>query len=143
MGRAFEAPVAGPTYRPLTRALALALVLGLLGWTGASVLRAHDALGPAHWAAGAAILGALLWPLPALLLGRTEVDARGVRQLGWQGREVLWSEVARARFLRLPGAPRLLLSTGFGRVKAFHSGSPALDEAFERAARILSDAGPR
>jgi hypothetical protein len=138
LARAFATPVTGPTYRPLTRALAVALVVGLLAWGLRLVLASPEPLDATRLAAGAAIALALLWPMPMLLFGRTVVDATGVRQLGWMGREVEWSQVQRIRFVRMPMSPRLMISLGIGRVKVFYSGSPALDEAFVRATRLLT-----
>ncbi len=138
LARAFATPVSGPTYRPLTRALALALVAGLLGWGVRALLASPEPLDATRLAAGAAVAFALLWPMPMLLFGRTVVDATGVRQLGWMGREVGWSEVQRIRFVRLPMSPRLMISLGIGRVKVFHSGSAELDRAFAEAVRLLT-----
>lgn len=138
LARAFATPVTGPTYRPLTRALAVALVVGLLAWGLRLVLASPEPLDATRLAAGAAIALALLWPMPMLLFGRTVVDATGVRQLGWMGREVEWSQVQRIRFVRMPMSPRLMISLGIGRVKVFYSGSPALDDAFVRATRLLT-----
>lgn len=139
LSRAFSEPVSGPSYRPLTRWLAACVVLALFGW-GAALLLEHGlaSLDAPRIVAGAAVAAALLWPLPALLAGRTVVDATGVRQLGWGGREAAWTDMQRVRFLRVPMAPRLLVSVGFGRVRVFHSGSAELDAAFERATRLLT-----
>ncbi len=138
LARAFATPVSGPTYRPLTRGLALVLVAGLLGWGWRVLLASPEPLDATRLAAGAAVAFALLWPMPMLLLARTVVDAAGVRQLGWMGREVAWAEVQRIRFVRMPMSPRLMISLGIGRVKVFHSGSAELDEAFARAVRLLT-----
>ncbi len=138
LARAFATPVSGPTYRPLTRGLALALVAGLLGWGARLLIASPEPLDATRLAAGAAVAFALLWPMPMLLLGRTVVDSTGVRQLGWMGREAAWSEVQRIRFVRLPMSPRLMVSLGVGRVRVFYSGSTELDEAFARAVRLLT-----
>lgn len=138
LARAFGTPVSGPSYRPFTRGLALVLVVGLLGWGTYTLLAAPEPLDATRLAAGAAIAIALLWPIPSLLLGRTVVDATGVHQLGWMGREVAWTEVQRIRFVRMPLAPRLLVSLGIGRVRVFHSGCAELDEAFAHAVRLLT-----
>ena len=138
LARAFATPVSGPTYRPATRVLAAVLVAGLLGWGLRAALVSAEPLDASRLAAGAAIAVALLWPMPALLFGRTVVDATGVRQLGCMGREVGWAQVQRIRHVRVPMSPRLMVSLGIGRMKEFYSGSPELDEAFLRAARILT-----
>lgn len=136
--RAFGTPVSGPSYRPLTRGIALVLVVGLLGWGARVLIEGPEPLDATRLGAGAAIALALLWPMPSLLFGRTVVDATGVHQLGWMGRDIAWREVQRIRFVRMPMSPRLLVSLGIGRVKVFHSGCAELDEAFEHAVRLLT-----
>lgn len=138
LAAAFAVPVEGPSYRLLTRVMAGTVALGSLAW-GVRLLLAHaDELSSKHWTAAAIVALAMLWPLP-MLFGRTVLDARGIRQTGWMGKEVTWPQAYRARFLRLPTAPRLLVSTGFGRARVFYSGSKTLDEAFERVAGLLND----
>jgi hypothetical protein len=137
--RAFDTPVEGPTYRPLTRVLAASLVAGLIGWGAQGAL--SGAWGPidaTRAALGGVLALALLWPMPSMLFGRTVVDAAGIRQVGPAGRTVRWEEVQRVRFVRVPLAPRLVVSAGIGRVRVFHSGSPALDDAYARAVRLLT-----
>jgi hypothetical protein len=73
-----------------------------------------------------------------ILFGRTVVDATGVRQLGWLGREVAWAEVVKVRFVAMPMSPRLMVSTGFGRARVFYSGDRRLDDALREAARLLT-----
>ena len=138
LANAFATPVSGPTYRPATRVLAAVLVAGLLGWGARLLATSPDPFDATRLAAAAAIAIALLWPMPMLLFGRTVVDATGVRQLGWMGREIEWTQVQRIRFVRMPMSPRLMISMGIGRVKVFYSGNPALDEAFARATRLLT-----
>jgi hypothetical protein len=138
LARAFATPVSGPTYRPVTRALAVVLVGGLLLWGARMLIASPEPLDATRLAAGAAIAIALLWPMPMLLFGRTVVDATGVRQTGWMGREVEWTQVQRVRFVRMPMSPRLMISLGIGRVKVFYSGSAALDDAFFHATRLLT-----
>jgi hypothetical protein len=86
----------------------------------------------------ATIAVALLWPLPSLLFGRTVVDAEGIRQIGWMGREATWQQVQRVRFVRLALSPRLIVSVGLGRARVFYSGSRELDLAFEQAVALLT-----
>jgi hypothetical protein len=139
VAQAFAQPVSGPSYRPLTRVLAVALVLALFVWGARTMLAVEPGtLDRTHWATAVVIALALLWPLPTLLLGRTVLDANGIRQLGWMGRDAEWAQVQRIRFVRMPMSPRLMISVGIGRIRSFHSGSPELDAAFERATRILT-----
>lgn len=137
LARAFATPVEGPSYRPFTRVGAVVIVAGLFGWGGRMVAAAGP-LDAGQWLAVAAIAAALLWPLPGLLRGRTVLDADGIRQPGWMGREARWVDVERVRFVRMPLSPRLMLSTGFGRAKVFYSGSRALDDAFEQAVGLMT-----
>jgi hypothetical protein len=142
LARAFATPVTGPTYRPFTRVVAAALVGGLLVWGARAALASPT---PFEWqqlAAGATIAVALLWPLPSLLFGRTVVDAEGIRQIGWMGREATWQQVQRVRFVRLALSPRLIVSVGLGRARVFYSGSRELDLAFEQAVALLTAPRP-
>ena len=138
LGRAFATPVSGPTYRPATRLLAAGLVVGLIVWGGRLLLGGDEPLDATRIGAAIAIVAALLWPMPSMLFGCTVIDATGVRQLGWMGRDTEWTQVQRIRFVRVPLAPRLIVSAGFGRVKVFYSGSADLDAAFAHATRLLS-----
>lgn len=140
LARTFAQPVSGPTYRPATRAVAAALVIGLLGWGVRSLVAdAGTDWDAARIGATSIVALALLWPMPMILFGRTVVDATGVRQVGWLGREVAWTEVVKVRFVAMPMSPRLMVSTGFGRARVFYSGSRQLDEALREAARLLTE----
>jgi hypothetical protein len=136
--RAFATPVSGPSYRPFTRALAVVLVVGLLAWGARALISSGETLGWQQWATTAVVVAALLWPVPALLFNRTVLDAHGIRQAGWMGREAAWTQVQRVRYIHFPMAPRLMLSLGFGRARVFYSGNAELDQAFERVTRLLT-----
>lgn len=139
LARTFRAPVSGPSYRPATRALAAILVAGLLVWGARGVIA--DLGTPINWSrigACAVVALALLWPMPSILLGRTVIDATGIRQPGWLGREAEWAQVQRIRHLRMPMSPRLIVSTGMGRARVFYSGDATLDAAFREAVRLLT-----
>lgn len=139
LAQAFSQPVSGPTYRPFTRVLAVALVLGLLGWGARAVwTEGPQTLAPTHLAAAGVMAATLLWPLPMILFGRTVVDAQGLRREGWLGREIAWKQVVRARFIALPPQPRLMTSTGLGRAQTWYSGTSELDAALREAARLLN-----
>jgi len=143
LARAFAQPVEGPSYRPLTRGLAVLVVAGLLAWAVRVVAAAPPEFTAAHWVATAAFEAVVLWPVPALLFGRTRVDADGVRQLGWLARHAGWAEVRRIRFVRVPMSPRLVVSFDSGRPRIFYSGNAALDAAFERVQSLLTEPLPR
>jgi hypothetical protein len=138
LASAFATPVVGPTYRPFTRVLTALLVTGLFAWSAQTAVASAASLTWQQVAAGAAVGLALLWPLPSLLWGRTVVDATGIRQLGWMGREAGWVQVQRVRFLAMPMSPRLIVSVGLGRSRVFYSGSAELDAAFRHAVLLLT-----
>jgi len=141
LAKAFATPVEGPAYRPFTRIVAVVVVVGLFGWGGSLVLGAGGLEG-GQWVAVGVMAAALLWPLPSLLLGRTVLDAEGIRQPGWMSREARWADVRRVRYVRMPLSPRLMISTGFGRPKVFFSGDATLDAAFEQAVYLLTEPLP-
>jgi hypothetical protein len=139
LARTFREPVSGPTYRPITRVLAATLVAGLLVWGGAGLVA--DLRMPLDWTrigASAMVAIALLWPMPSLLFGRTVIDATGIRQPGWYGREATWIQVQRIRYVPMPLSPRLIISIGLGRARVFYSGDPQLDGAFREVVRLLT-----
>jgi hypothetical protein len=138
LARAFATPVVGPTYRPFTRALAALLVAGLFAWAAQAAIASAESLSWQQVGASAVVGLALLWPLPSLLWGRTVIDADGIRQLGWMGREAGWVQVQRVRFLAMPMSPRLIVSVGLGRSRVFYSGSAELDAAFRHAVLLLT-----
>ncbi len=139
LARTFATPVSGRAYRPATRILAAVLVLGLLGWGTAGLIA--DLGTPIDWpriGASAIIAIALLWPMPSILAGRTVIDATGIRQNGWMGREATWAEVQKIRYIPIPMSPRLVVATGLGRARVFYSGDAQLDGAFREAVRLLT-----
>lgn len=138
LARRFAEPVSGPSYRPWVRVAAVAMVAVALPWGTWSLLAGEGALTSEQIVAALALAGVLLAPLPGLLFGRTVVDATGIRQLGWMGREIAWAEVRRVRMIRIPLAPRLVASAGLGRARVFHSGCAELDLAFEQAVDALT-----
>lgn len=138
LARRFAEPVVGPSYRPWVRVTATLMAAVALAWGARSLLATAGELSWDQLAAGLALGAVLLAPLPGLLFGRTVVDATGIRQLGWMGREIAWAEIRRVRMIRIPMAPRLVASAGMGRARVFHSGSAALDQAFEEAVEVLT-----
>jgi hypothetical protein len=139
LARTFSTPVSGRAYRPVTRILAAALVAGLLVWGAVGMVR--DLGTPIDWpriGASAIIAVALLWPMPSILAGRTVIDANGIRQDGWMGREATWAEVQKIRYIPMPMSPRLVVATGMGRARVFYSGDTQLDGAFREVVRLLT-----
>jgi hypothetical protein len=135
--RSFAQPVEGPSHRPVIRYLAVAIVAVIVAW-GLRQLWLHGMPSGQALGTAAVILLLLLWPLPGLFNGRTRIDATGIRQQGFVKREIEWTQVQRVRFIRLAMSPRLVVSSGYGRIKVFYSGSRDLDEAFEEVVRVLT-----
>jgi hypothetical protein len=135
--RSFAQPIEGPSHRPVIRYVAVAVVAVIVAW-GLRQLWLHGMPSGQALVTSVLILLLLLWPLPGLFNGRTTIDATGIRQHGFVKREVEWSQVQRVRFIRLAVSPRLVVSSGFGRMKVFYSGSRDLDEAFEEVVRVLT-----
>jgi hypothetical protein len=73
-----------------------------------------------------------------IVTGRTTVDHRGVRQQWMFPKDHPWTEIARARRVKLPFTVRLLVVTGRGPVRAIHAGDPALDRAFDDITRLYA-----
>lgn len=130
----FPEPVSGRAYRPMFRYFTLSTLTSLAAYGVWVLSRRSDVAPSILWllaAAGVVVL-AHGW---FILTGRTTVDAKGVRQ-DWLFRKSYgWAEIARARVVRMPGSVRLVFATGPGPLKAVHSGSRQLDEAFERIAQ--------
>ena len=139
LARTFATPVSGRAYRPATRILAAVLVAGLLAWGSIGLVKELGT--PIDWpriGASAIIAIALLWPMPSILAGRTVIDATGIRQDGWMGREATWAEVQKIRYIPMPMSPRLVIATGLGRARVFYSGDAELDSAFREVVRLLT-----
>jgi len=142
LSRRFAEPVSGPAYRRVTR-IAAAAVGVLLVLFGLRVLGSLTEM-PIETAIGLVMMaGAPLAALPGILTGKTRIDATGIRQDGLFVKEVKWSEITRVRFARLPLSPRLIVTTGFGRFRAFYSGDKALDRAFSEVELALTGRGPK
>ena len=135
----FARPVSGPSYRTSFRVVTMALLVALAAY-GAQVLRAATAwsAGLAWLAATAAlVLLASAWPV---LFGKTTVDAQGIRRTGPSRGALGWDQIGRARYLRLPLAPRLLVLPTAGPMRTFHAGNVALEQAFADIERFYRDA---
>jgi hypothetical protein len=131
----FVEPVTGPAYRPVTRVLAVLIVASLMVY-GAQVLTGREAVNSAVLMLMAAAAGVVLITAWYILTGKTTVDATGIRQDWFWERHFRWHEIMRARFVRVPLAPRLVLMTPRGPMKSVHSGNRALDAAFTEIDRF-------
>jgi hypothetical protein len=127
-------PISGPAYSRGYR-IGAAIVLLLVAAQG---LRAWDEIAPAiHTQGGWMLIGGafvLLASFVLLLTSVTTVDAAGLRQSGLIERKIGWSEIRHARVRGFGFARRLVLSTGYGKFRAFYGGTPQLLAAFEKIA---------
>lgn len=128
----FATPVAGPAYTPTFRAISTAVVLLVV----LQAARMWDVLGPVLTTRGGWILVGgffvLLGSYALLLRSRTTIDAEGVCQSGILDKKVAWSDIKVARLRGFPFARRLVVSTGYGKFRAFYAGTPELEQAFAR-----------
>lgn len=131
----FKEPVSGPAYRPIARWFTLSMVSAIL-IHGTQVLMKTPALGwPVLVLFGAGMLVMLVsaW---YMLMGKTTVDARGIRQDWFVAKDYPWSEIVRAQHVRMPFTSRLVIVTARGGpLRAIHGGCHELDVAFERISR--------
>lgn len=140
LGARFAQPVSGPAYRRSVRGFTVSAVLFLAGYALKVLSAAQPVAAPILWlmvgAAGVVLVNA--W---YIVTGRTTVDAHGVRQQWMFEKSYRWSEIMRARRVRMPFSSRLALVTGRGPVRAIHGGSSELDRAFDEVTRIFSGNG--
>lgn len=125
----FAQAISGPAYTRAARISTVSTVLGL-GVYGAQVLVRHpDVAWPVLllMACAGAVLAMSTW---YILTGKTTIDAKGIRQDWVFPKDYGWHEISRAKLVRMPLAPRLVVLTARGPFKAVHGGSPALLDAF-------------
>lgn len=125
----FAEPVSGPAYTFWARSTTASTVVGLMLYGGQVLVTRPDVAWPVLMlmAAGGAVLFSSTW---YILTGKTTIDAKGIRQDWLFPKDFSWHEIARARLVRMPLVPRLVLMTPRGPLKAVHGGSPALLAAF-------------
>jgi hypothetical protein len=85
--------------------------------------------------AGAALL--LLYTTYWFHVARISIDEQGITQTWIFKKRVLWTEVISARLMAVPKTefifpPRLIISSGFGRFRAFNGGDTAIWKEFAR-----------
>jgi len=128
----FDEPVSGPSYKQGTKFMVIGTVSSVLTYGLKVALTAPDVA----WPVAVLVLGAIVVMLSSawyMLTGRTTVDRHGVRQDWLFEKRMAWHEIAHARHVNWPRlSSRLVVSRGLGPVKAFHSGSDAVDAAFAR-----------
>lgn len=109
------ASVSGPAYSPWFKMLATLLVFGLVGYVASFLLR-YRADPVSGMLLGAAIV-LLLLSYRGFLRTTVTIDASGIRQTGWPGKQVAWDDIRSAKLIGLPNAgwlspPRLAVRTG-------------------------------
>lgn len=132
-------PLSGPAYSRGYR-IGATFVLLLIVLQGTRVFdelqRIHA--GDGGWLLWAAAI-ALVASYVLLLRSTTTVDAQGLRQSGLVEKKVAWSEIRHARLSGFGFARRLVVSTGYGKLRAFYAGTPELRAAFETIAGAYAE----
>ena len=125
----FAVPVIGPAYTLWARWTTAGTVVSLLAYGGQVMATRPDVAWPVLMlmAAAAVVLLASTW---YILTGKTTIDSRGIRQDWIFPKYYAWHEITRARLVRMPLMPRLVLMTPRGPFKAVHGGNKALLTAF-------------
>lgn len=136
---ALAAPVCGPAFPPLTKAIASVVMAAV----AAGGLRAADQNGwPGLTAPGWLFLGTVVavvvygwW---VVLTSTVCIDATSIRQTWLWTKQVRLAEMSQLKLVQVPGlswllVPRLVVRAGGG-LTTFHAGTPALVSAFRRLA---------
>jgi hypothetical protein len=128
----FATSLSGPAYTRAFKAASTAVLLLIV----VQAIRLWGVIWPALNTQGGWILiggfFVLLGSYALLLRSRTTIDAEGLRQTGIMDKTVAWSDIKVARLRGFPFARRLVVSTGYGRLRAFYAGTPELEQAFAR-----------
>lgn len=131
----FAQPVKGPSHRRSFKLSAVSVLVWLVGY-GVRVLRdAPDV--PVH-VMTVALAAAVLLAVSTyfVLFGTTTIDASGISRDGLLRRHLRWEQIGRARFVRVPLSPRLVVLPTAGPMRAFFAGNDALEQAFGEIERI-------
>lgn len=129
----FSEPVSGPAYGRTFRALATAMLVGVIAMAARATLSLPDDAQAAqgYWLLGIGML-ALIASYWVLLRSTTTIDAQGIRQTGLTDKVVTWPDVRSARVFGPRFARRLMVRSANGRFRFFFGGSPELLAAFAR-----------
>jgi len=141
MDEAPQTPVEGPSFPVFLKLVASAMVALLLV---AGVQAAREVTwAPLGWRGLLVLLIVLLViasGLWAVLVGRTRVDERSVRQRGLRTREVQLADITQVKLIHVRGlewllVPRLVVrARGLGGFTTFQSADPQVLKAFRRLA---------
>lgn len=110
-----SAPVSGPAYSPWFKLLATLLSFGMAGYVTSFLLRYRADTLTSLWLLAAVLF--LMISYRGFLRASVTIDAQGIRQSGWPGKQVLWNDVRSAKLIGVPQAgwlspPRLAVRTG-------------------------------
>jgi len=127
--------ISGPAYSPWFKMIATVLSVGMAGYAVSFLLRHPvDGLWPKLLLIAGVLL--LLWSWRGFLRSTVTIDEQGIRQGGWFGKHVAWSDIRSAKMIGIPYAgwlapPRLVVRTGTA-FYTFNGGTEALLTEFAR-----------
>lgn len=135
----FPNPIIGYSYGIFLRVFAAALVALSIGFALVSYSQGVEVTSPPGALIGAVAIGmaASGW---YIVMGKTTVDDKGIRQEWIMPKEYRWEEIFRARLISLPMNTRLMLNTGRPPFKTVHAGTPELKQAFHEIASLYTEA---
>lgn len=134
----FPNAITGYSYGMFLRVLAAALIALSVGFALLSYTQGVGVTSPAGALIGAVAIGmaASGW---YIVMGKTVVDSKGIRQEWIMPKEYRWEDIFRARLISLPMNTRLMLNTGRPPFKTVHAGSPELKQAFIEIAGLYTE----
>ena len=134
-------PISGPAYGRGYR-IGASIVMALIV---VMIARRYDELAPlANTTIGGFFIAgfvALVASYVLLLKSVTTIDEQGIRQSGLLEKKVAWQDIRYARLKGIGSSKRLVISTGFGKFRAFYAGTPALAQAFRRISAAYAPRG--
>ncbi|MFK7962472.1 MAG: hypothetical protein AB8C46_00750 [Burkholderiaceae bacterium] len=138
----FPNAISGYSYGLFLRVFAGALVVLSVGFALLSYSQGVGVTSPAGALIGAVAIGmaASGW---YIVMGKTTVDDKGIRQEWIMPKEYRWEEIFRARLISLPMNTRLMLNTGRPPFKTVHAGTPELKQAFREIAGMYTEAAEK
>lgn len=131
----FAQTVRGPSHTLAFKAAAVGLLV-LIALYAVRVLKDAPEVSEHVGLLALGAAGLLLISAWWLLFGSTTVDATGIHRSGWWRTDIKWEEIGRAKFLRVPFSPRLVVLPTHGPMRSFFAGNAALEDAFREIERI-------
>ncbi len=133
--------IEGPAFPPGFRNIATALVALVLAAGAKALLSLPDATiaaidGRVKILVACAVL-LVLYTTYWFHASRIRIDETGMTQTWLFNKRIVWVDVVSSRMIAIPGVefifpPRLVVSSGFGRFKAFNGGNPDIWQEFAR-----------